>query len=74
MSSQPAELFNFLLIPLSGAMVASFIVPRYEMMILYIYFAVVLVAHLHYAISIVEELSEHLRIYVFSLAKREPIS
>lgn len=70
MTSQPAELFNFLLIPLIAALVASFALPHFEMPILYSYFAVVLFAHLHYAISIVEELSEHLNINVFSIAKK----
>ena len=70
MTGQPAEIFNFLLIPLMAALVASFALPRYEMPILYAYFAAVLFAHLHYAISIVEELSEHFNIYVFSLAKK----
>lgn len=74
MTGQPAELFNYLLIPLSVAVATTFLVPRYEMVVLYVYFAVVLVAHLHYVISIVEELSEHFHIYVFSLAKREPMS
>ena len=59
-----------LLVPLAAAVVVSFIVPRYEMIILYVYFAVVLLGHLHYAISVVSELSEHFNIYVFSLAKK----
>lgn len=71
MTSQPAELFNVLLIPLLIAVVNSFIFPRYEMATLYGYFALVLFAHLHYAISIVEELSEHFKIYVFSLTPKK---
>ena len=74
MTGQPAEVFNYLLIPLSIAVVTPLLVPRYEMVILFIYFAMVLVAHLHYVISVVEELSEHFHIYVFSLAKRESTS
>lgn len=71
MTGQPAELFNLLLIPLTVAVGVSLLLARYELMTLYIYSAFVLVAHLHYAISIVEELCEHFHIYAFSLAKRE---
>lgn len=74
MTSQPAELFNLLLIPLAMAVGVSLLLPRYELMTLYIYSALVLVAHLHYAISIIEELCEHFHIYAFSLAKTEPDS
>jgi hypothetical protein len=70
MTSQPAELFNLLLVPLAAAVVGSLVLPRHEMPILYSYFAVVLFAHLHYVISVVEELSDHFNIYVFSLAKK----
>lgn len=71
MTSQPAELFNLMLIPLAVAVGVSLVLPRYELMTLYIYSALILVAHLHYAISIVEELCDHFHIYAFSLAKRE---
>lgn len=74
MTGQKAEVFNFLLIPLTAAVAVSCAVPRYEMALLYAYSAVVLVAHLHYAISIMAELCEHYNIYPFSLAKREPTS
>lgn len=71
MSSQPAQLFNFLLLPLVVTVVLALVFPRYEMVVLYGYFALVLLAHLHYIISVMEELSEHLHIYVFSLARWE---
>lgn len=74
MSGMPAELFNLLLIPLAVAVGIVLLLPRYELMTLYIYSAIVLVAHLHYAICIVEELCEHFRIYAFSLEKRDPDS
>lgn len=74
MSGMPAELFNLLLIPLAVAVGSALLLPRYELMTLYIYSAIILVAHLHYAICIVEELCEHFRIYAFSLAKRDPDS
>jgi len=74
MSGLSAELFNLLLIPLAIAVAVAVLLPRYELYTLYIYSGFILVAHLHYAISIVEELCEHFRIYAFSLAKREPDS
>ena len=70
MTSQPAELFNYLLVPLAVAVLVSFIFPRYEMAVLFSYFAIILFCHLHYAISVVAELSEHFNIYVFSLEKK----
>ena len=74
MTSQHAELFNILLIPLLVVVYLSFLLPTYEVIFLYVYFAVVLMAHLHYAISIVGEMCKHLNIYAFSLAKREQTS
>ena len=71
MTSQPAQRFNFLLLPLLATVVIALALPRYEMIVLYFYFALVLLAHLHYIISIMEELSEHFHIYIFSLARRE---
>ena len=71
MTNQPAELFNLLLVPLFIAVVTSFIIPSYEMTILYTYFGVLIIAHLHYAISIVNELCEFFHIYAFSLTKKE---
>lgn len=53
MSGQPCELYNLLLVPLGLAIMASLLQPKYEHLILYSYAIVVLLAHLHYGISVV---------------------
>lgn len=74
MSSQSAELFNVLLIPLGVALALSLFQPMYELVVLYVYTVVVVLAHVHYGVGVVEELCELFRIHCFSLAKKEPTS
>ena len=71
MSNQRCELVNVLLIPLSVAISLSVYLPHLEVTILYVLAAIVHLAHLHYAVSVVRELCYHFNIYCFSLEKRK---
>ena len=71
MSSQRAEWFNALLAPLLLGVALSLYLPNFEREILYIVSAVIHVGHLDYAVSIVNELCDHFKIYCFSLEKRK---
>ena len=53
MSSQPCELFNLLLLPLSIAVGVSLVLPAYEKIMLYVLTTVVCLAQLHYGVCVV---------------------
>ena len=53
MSSTKCERFNFLLVVLGAAMATSFLVPSIERGVLYTYFIVIFLAHVHYGIGVV---------------------
>ena len=55
MSSTKCERFNFLLVVLGVAMATSFLVPSIERGVLYTYFIVIFLAHVHYGIGVVRE-------------------
>jgi len=73
MSSTEAPLFNTLLIPLAILVVAIWMPngKRMELYYLICYTIYVTVAHIHYGVMIVIQMSDHFNIHTFSLAKRE---
>lgn len=72
MSYTRCEAFNWLLWPLFGIVgaVLTFNLGVVELYLLWAYAIFVLVAHLHYATCVVQQLADHLNIYVFSVEKR----
>jgi ethanolaminephosphotransferase len=71
MSGQVAEYVNKLLILLALVIMASLVVPQYELMLLYSLMFIVMIVHVHYGCSVVYELCTHFNIYTFSLKKLE---
>ncbi len=70
MSSHRSDLFNMLLVPLSLGVCLSICFPSYELVIFYVVCIIINLAQLDYAVSVVNELCDHFKIYCFSLVKR----
>lgn len=72
MSNTDAPVFNTLLIPLGILVVAIWMPSGKTMEIYYLigYSIFVTLAHIHYGVMIVIQMSEHFNIYTFSLAKK----
>ena len=72
MSNTRCHVFNWLLIPLIaivvGVLTLNLGVMEYHL--LRAYAILVLAAHLHYAMVVVQQLADHLNIYIFSVKKR----
>lgn len=69
MSSTKCDRFNFLFLPLLAAMGISFLYPPLEGTALWVYFIIAFLVHLHFGVSVVNELCDHFNIYCFSLKK-----
>jgi ethanolaminephosphotransferase len=70
MSDQPCQLLNPLFLPLLLSISLSFLYPHIELNILWTYFFISLTAHVHYGVSVVQQLCSHFNIYCFSLQKK----
>ncbi|KAI1287612.1 Ethanolaminephosphotransferase 1 [Halotydeus destructor] len=73
MSSTRCEAFNWLLWPLSSAVLGVFTleaVRKQEMQLLRLITAFVTIAHIHYGVCVVRQMCHHFRINCFSLVKR----
>ncbi|XP_043918789.1 ethanolaminephosphotransferase 1 [Protopterus annectens] len=71
MSNTRCEALNWLLFPLLVALIAvvSGLTKLSETVLLFVLTAIVAVAHIHYGVSVVSQLSKHFHIYTFSLKK-----
>ncbi|XP_062507206.1 ethanolaminephosphotransferase 1-like [Corticium candelabrum] len=74
MSSTPADSWNWLLSPLLVIVPLALQSLANETMMLVLYVAVIAIYHLHYGVSVMRELCDHLNIYCFSIEKpqRDP--
>lgn len=71
MSNTRCQPLSWLLLPMAGLvlLVVSGVVTHVEPMLLYVWTATVILAHVHYGVSVVHQLSDHFNIYAFSLKK-----
>ncbi|KAK2824971.1 hypothetical protein Q7C36_018898 [Tachysurus vachellii] len=71
MSNTRCQPLSWLLLPmvLVVFLVISGVVQQSETVLLYVWAAVVILAHIHYGVSVVRQLSGHFKIYAFSLKK-----
>lgn len=71
MSNTRCQPLSWLLLPMAGLvlLVATGLVTHSEPLLLYLWTAVVVLAHVHYGVSVVQQLSDHFNIYAFSLKK-----
>ncbi|XP_069035016.1 ethanolaminephosphotransferase 1 [Lepisosteus oculatus] len=71
MSNTRCQPLSWLLLPMAAVvlLVVSGVVQHSESLILHIWAAVVALAHIHYGVSVVHQLSEHFNIFAFSLRK-----
>uniref|UniRef100_A0A8C4RAY1 Selenoprotein I n=1 Tax=Eptatretus burgeri TaxID=7764 RepID=A0A8C4RAY1_EPTBU len=71
MSSTRCQAFNWLLVPLIGAVfaVCNGFVGEYEVQLLFALTTFVTLAHIHYGVCVVRQLCLHFRIHAFSLKK-----
>lgn len=74
MSNTESPAFNTLLIPLSILVIAIWMPSGKRMEIYYLigYCIFVTLAHIHYGVNIVIQMSDHFNIHTFSLAKKPP--
>lgn len=75
MSSTRCEALNWMLVPLSAGVTLIFTTAfgkDNEIMILKYLTLLVTVAHVHYGVCIVRQMSRYFNIYCFSLKKRHP--
>ncbi|XP_030839310.1 ethanolaminephosphotransferase 1 [Strongylocentrotus purpuratus] len=72
MSDTLACLNNFLLMLFGGAAVAVCVlgIAEHEVLILHGLFAIILLLHFHYLVTVVNQLSDHFNIYAFSITSR----
>ncbi|MCI4387729.1 hypothetical protein PGIGA_G00077560 [Pangasianodon gigas] len=71
MSNTRCQPLSWLLVPMALVvfLVISGVVQQGETVLLYVWTAVVVLAHIHYGVSVVRQLSGHFKIYAFSLKK-----
>ncbi|KAI4894368.1 hypothetical protein NFI96_022187, partial [Prochilodus magdalenae] len=71
MSNTRCQPLSWLLLPMAVVVVLVFsgVVQESETVVLYLWTAVVIFAHIHYGVSVVKQLSEHFNIFAFSLKK-----
>ncbi|KAK3518716.1 hypothetical protein QTP70_008918 [Hemibagrus guttatus] len=71
MSNTRCQPLSWLLVPMALVvlLVISGVVQQSETVLLYVWTAVVILAHIHYGFSVVRQLSGHFKIYAFSLKK-----
>ncbi|MCJ8741976.1 hypothetical protein PDJAM_G00076790 [Pangasius djambal] len=71
MSNTRCKPLSWLLAPMALVvlLVISGVVQQSETVLLYVWTAVVVLAHIHYGVSVVRQLSGHFKIYAFSLKK-----
>ncbi|KAG7460800.1 hypothetical protein MATL_G00202730 [Megalops atlanticus] len=71
MSNTRCQPLSWLLLPMGLVvlLVASGVVAHSETLLLHVWTAVVVLAHIHYGVSVVHQLSDHFNIYAFSLKK-----
>lgn len=69
MTDTLASSFNFLLVIFSGAALASCVVDlgENEAVLLHAVYAICVILHLHYAVTVVSQLCDHFNIYAFSI-------
>nr|XP_020459291.1 ethanolaminephosphotransferase 1 isoform X3 [Monopterus albus] len=70
MSNTRCQALNCLLLPMSAVVLLAVTrVVTNETLLLYLWTAVVILAHIHFGISVVQQLSSHFKIFAFSLKK-----
>ncbi|KAG5277162.1 hypothetical protein AALO_G00114260 [Alosa alosa] len=71
MSNTRCQPLSWLLVPMGGLvlLVVSGVVTHSEPLLLYLWTVTVILAHVHYGVCVVHQLSDHFDIYAFSLKK-----
>ncbi|KAL7864188.1 hypothetical protein AOLI_G00156080 [Acnodon oligacanthus] len=71
MSNTRCQPLSWLLLPMAVVVLLVFfgVVQQSEIVVLYVWTAVVIFAHIHYGVSVVKQLSDHFNIFAFSLKK-----
>ncbi|ELU13280.1 hypothetical protein CAPTEDRAFT_184397 [Capitella teleta] len=73
MANTDCDIFNWLLIPLAAIVIGVLTIPLgiIELYLLWAYTIFVTAAHIHYGICVVQQLAEHLNIYIFTVGRPE---
>lgn len=70
MSNTRCQALSWLLLPMTAVVLSALTgVVTNETLLLYLWTAVVILAHIHYGVSVVQQLSSHFNIFAFSLKK-----
>uniref|UniRef100_A0A8C5I0E7 Ethanolaminephosphotransferase 1 n=1 Tax=Gouania willdenowi TaxID=441366 RepID=A0A8C5I0E7_GOUWI len=70
MSNTRCQALSWLLVPMAGVVVLALSgVAISETLLLYLWTTFVILAHIHYGVSVVQQLSDHFNIFAFSLKK-----
>lgn len=73
MSTTRCQLFNLILLPLAICSLSSIFwnLHHYELLLLRLITVIFTLIHIHYAVCVVRQMTEHFGIYCFKLGKRE---
>ncbi|XP_063983253.1 ethanolaminephosphotransferase 1-like isoform X2 [Diachasmimorpha longicaudata] len=67
MSNTRCELVPWILLPVGGAAVFSYVMPQYDLVTMYVVAVASLLAHVHYGTCVVRQMCRHFRIKTFRI-------
>ncbi|XP_014209047.1 ethanolaminephosphotransferase 1 isoform X2 [Copidosoma floridanum] len=67
MSNTRCEILPWILFPVAGTAVLSFLIPRLEFKLMYLLAAIALTSHVHYGSCVVRQMCRHFRIDAFKI-------